>query len=396
MKKVFIISMLLIISICSIFLFLNKQEEQILIQDNTTLNSSSLAVYLENEDGEYESSSTIPLKDDGYVFSNAVCENDVEVKWNEEAWSIIVSDEPTFRCHLYFNIKVPAKDTILLGKNVATRNNFSTALTTDTTGTIYQAEDNDGKTYYFSGGPTDNWVSFAGFYWRIIRINGDGTIRLIYNGTSTATTGTSTQIGTSKFNDYLDEMRYVGIVYGELNDTRGYGNNSTIITELNNWYQTNILVGEYVNYIDKSASFCSDRNEGTRIETGNFYYAAYDRLNSKSPSFKCDAEDLLSEDNGRLDYSIGLITADEVMYGGLSDFSYDSVENNYLYTNTSYWTMSPAYFGGSNAHVVLVVDYGWYSHTQVIYSNGVRPVINLRADVTLTGSGTSTDPYVVS
>ena len=54
-----------------------------------------------------------------------------------------------------------------------TRSDFSTTIEETTTGTIYYADTNKGRTYYFAGNPTDNWVSWAGFYWRIIRINED-------------------------------------------------------------------------------------------------------------------------------------------------------------------------------------------------------------------------------
>ena len=79
---------------------------------------------------------------------------------------------------------------------------------------LYMAEDDYGKSYYYRGVVNNNYVSFAGFIWRIIRINGDGSIRMIYSGTSTADTGAKTSIGTSVFNTDPYDMAYLGYKYG--------------------------------------------------------------------------------------------------------------------------------------------------------------------------------------
>ena len=121
--------------------------------------------------------------------------------------------------------------------------NPPTGQTTDWTGET---------TYYYTGNP-NNWVQFAGFWWRIIRINGDGSIRMIYQGTSANTTGSGTQIGTSAFNSSYNNKTYVGLVYNTSNQ-HGYGQNSTIMTTLNNWYNNNIENDDknlhYEQYID--------------------------------------------------------------------------------------------------------------------------------------------------
>lgn len=79
---------------------------------------------------------------------------------------------------------------------------------------LYMAEDDYGKSYYYRGSIDNNYVSFAGFIWRIIRINGDGSIRMIYSGTSTTDTGEKTSIGTSAFNTDPYDMAYLGYKYG--------------------------------------------------------------------------------------------------------------------------------------------------------------------------------------
>ncbi len=291
---------------------------------------------------------------------------------------------------------------------VLTRTSFSSTVTNTTTGTIYKSADSsqydeDGEVYYFAGNPTDNWISFAGFYWRIIRINGDGSIRLIYNGTSTATTGTGTQIGTSAFNTERGDNMYVGYMYTS-GEVHGLGTSSTIKGVLDNWYLTNIQNAGYSSYIDTNAGFCGDRTPSSGTGTGTTYteYAAINRLNyNKNPLYKCsNSTDLFTlndsnQGNKALTYPIGLITADEVAYAGgvygTRNIGY------YLFTNQFYWTISPSFFSGSDASVFNVGDIGSFGNGYVYDPWGVRPVINLKADTLfeLGGTGTSTNPYVV-
>ena len=311
---------------------------------------------------------------------------------------------------------------------VLTRTNFSSTVTNTTTGTIYKSAnesqyDDDGEVYYFAGNPTDNWFYFGGFYWRIVRINGDGSIRLIYNGTSTNQKGNSTMINTSQvFNDSKNNNMYVGYMY-QSGQVHGLQTNSSIKTTLDNWYISNLA--DEANYLDGNAGFCGDRYPSTSSSSSNgkggtgtttTYYGAHIRLRSgKNPSFKCrDSQDLYttngsSKGNGALIVNnsnnenyrdetptpIGLITADEVAFaGGVVGSSNSSY---YLYNKAYYWTMSPYYFRSANssALVFVVPDNGNLGGTDVDTSRGVRPVINIRSDVAMTGSGTTSDPFKI-
>ena len=320
-----------------------------------------------------------------------------------------------------------AKDTILANYSaILTRTDFSSIVTATTTGTIYKSVnslqyDNDGEVYYFAGNPTDNWVRFAGFYWRIIRINGDKSIRLIYNGTSTATTGTSTQLQTTTYNRYsYNDNAGVGYMYGttgstSYSSTHANINSSTIKLTIDSWYKTNIVDKGYSNYVSQNTGFCNDRYPSTNYSNSNglggtgtttTFYASLIRLyandssSNASPSFKCiNSNDLFTvsssnQGNKALTYPVGLITADEVAYaGGVSDLNNTGY---YLYTKQDYWTMTPA-IASNYAQVNIVASNGWLHGTNVANYDitGARPVINLRADVQLTGTGTMSDPYVV-
>ena len=90
---------------------------------------------------------------------------------------------------------------------------FSKTTTTDEG--LYMAEDDDGASYYYRGAVKNNYVSFAGYTWRIVRRNGDGSIRMIYSGKTTSDTGESTAIGKSSFNEKYWDPAYVGYKYNE-------------------------------------------------------------------------------------------------------------------------------------------------------------------------------------
>ena len=270
------------------------------------------------------------------------------------------------------------------GRYILASANPPTGETTDWTG---------GTSYYYTGKP-NNWIQFARFYWRVIRINGDGSIRMIYQGTSANETGEGTQIGTSTFNSSNNNKTYVGLVYDGTNQ-HGYGTNSTIMNTLNNWYNSNLASYEE-DYIDTGAGFCSDRNmaSGSNFNSsGSIYYASYDRRNGKA-SLQCHDDDILSKDNGKLPNPIGLVTSDEAVLTGITWNNANT--GSYLYTGQTYWTMSPYYYSG-NALVFYVYSDGHLNSDSLISwpVPGVRPVINLRADVSLTGSGTTSDPFKV-
>ena len=140
------------------------------------------------------------------------------------------------------------------------RTSFSSVLTTDNTKTLYTSTENGTTVYYFAGNATDNWVQFAGYYWRIIRTNSDAGVRLLYHGTST--TATDAYIGTSKFNTEYNDPMYVGYMYGASNATsidRSNTNNSTIKGVIDTWYKNNLNTN-YGKYISTTAVYCNDRS----------------------------------------------------------------------------------------------------------------------------------------
>ena len=375
-----------------------------------------VAMYQEENDS-YKSIDTVPTsgytlnEEKSYCEVNDAKDDNISMEYKDGKVYIGVSKKGT-KCYLYFDIQNQylVKEYLLSKyQTILARNDFNVALTENTTGIIYQGEDNDGQTYYFAGNPTDNWVKFAGFYWRIIRINGDGTLRLIYNGINADATGDNTSIKLGSFNNDRTNNMYVGYKYTN-NEIHGLNYESTILIALNEWYQTNLQ--SYSAYIDINAGFCGDREPSTNntisngsggTGTTNTYYASYIRLvANKNPTYKCKSNDLYTtsksnKGNKSLSNPIGLISADEVAYAGGSS----SISNNnyFLFSKGSYWTMSPYFFYNNGAYVFYV---DWYTGKLAYFSVsssavGIRPVINLASDVTIkSGNGTSKTPYEIS
>ena len=300
------------------------------------------------------------------------------------------------------------------------RGSFSSVLTTDNTKTLYTGTENGTTVYYFAGNATDNWVKFGknesnqDLYWRIIRTNSDGGVRLLYHGTSTTTT--DAYIGISAFNTTYNNPMYVGYMYGtsgSLVNNRTNTNNSTIKTTIDTWYTRNLEAKGYTKYISTTAVYCNDRSvtKGTYSTSSSFDYAARTRLDTnKTPSYDCaTAEDKFTADsstgNGKLKYPIALMTADEVSFaGGLwatnaPTWYYYNSANGSSTGDIWWWLLSPYLWNGSGAYVFSV--YGssgpgnlYRSHVNGTY--GVRPAISLKSCIKYsTGDGSASAPYTI-
>lgn len=289
--------------------------------------------------------------------------------------------------------------------------NFTKTSIDDGTNGIYSAKDDLGTSYYFRGNVTNNYVKFANKYWRIIRINGDGTIRMIYAGTSAHANGyndssaNDMSIGTSAFNSSYNDNTYVGYMFGTKGastyaNTHSNTTNSTIKTRLDSWYDTNIVNTGNEKYI-ADAIYCNDRSvsSGTGIGTTNTTYAAKTRRNNGQPTLKCaNNNDKFTKSttigNGKLTKMIGLITSDEVIYAGGKSGTYN--QEYYLYSGAWYWTMAPYSYASGLAYVDDVSSEGnlYNGYVNNTYG-GVRPVVSLKSDAISGGSGTAASPFLV-
>ena len=294
------------------------------------------------------------------------------------------------------------------------RTSFSSVLTTDNTKTLYTGTENGTTVYYFAGNTTNNWVKFANLYWRIIRTNHDGSIRLLYSGTNHNTT--EGYIGISAFNTSYNSPVYVGYKYGtSIGSNRQNTNDSTIKKYVDNWYSNNL--SSYSKYISTEAVYCNDRElaPGLTYNTGNttFYYAPRERLSTnKTPTYNCtNNKDAFSGSNSeaKLTYPIGLMTADEIAYAGgkvtpdlPSPYAwyYLNSAGGSITGSTFWWLMSPNRKEGSKSLVCDVSgsgDPGYLANDFVNEGGAVRPAVSLKTCTLWTsGNGAPETPYEIS
>ena len=346
-----------------------------------------------------------------------------------------------------------------------TRDTYDAVFTNNTTGTLFTATEKnvhnttDTTVYYYAGNTTNNWVKFGIFasdgpirgydsanstsfkeyttleecnsassyntncsyawkkgdpmYWRIIRTNADGSVRLLYSGTSYDIT--EGYIGKSKFTKTIKDPMYVGYKYGTsgtLESNRTNENDSTIKTYIDTWYQNNLIV--YTKYLSSNAVYCNDRElkSGEKYSTTSFFYASDERISTnKQPTYNCtNMRDAFSINNteAKLTYPIALMTADEVSYAGGQVSTKLTAPYAWYYTNANgesitgsnlTWSLTPYYLGMFGVSV-------WGVHgsdspgslVQALVGNlaVVRPAISLKSCVKYSsGDGTAGNPYTI-
>ncbi len=315
-----------------------------------------------------------------------------------------------------------------LGSEVTT----FTSVSRETEHVLNTAPDDYGTSYYFRGNVIDNYVSFADKVWRIVRINGDGSIRLILDDVAKDSSGNA--INTA-FNTNKDDNAYVGYMYGTpgsttYDATHENKNDSTIKIAVDKWYEDNLKTN-YSNYLADTL-FCGDKTlaesgiGGVTTQLGygtnQTYYSSTERLLYSSgttglttsiPTLKCaeKTNDNYSrytttkgtlpngkETNGNLKYPIGLLTADEVAYAGA--YKQKQINKTYYLYNSSItsnvWFLASQQYDATNARTwYSSPSEGFIDNHYVYRLFAFRPTINLKNNVKFSGTGTSTDPYKI-
>ncbi len=415
------------------------------------LNILALHVQTEENSETYDSISDVPKGNYKINKEKSYCtipESDshlinIPMEYKDNKVYIGITKKGT-KCYVYLDKDNLLKNSILtkeLSNNCPSILNGEVQITgvEDTNELLCEAIDDYGVTRYFRGVVDNNWLKFGklnsnqgsdsnkDIWWRIIRINGNGTIRIIYAGIASLgqtpnLTGATTNIigGYVKYNDQYKDNTYIGFKTSTVgatkySDAHKNTNDSIIKSKLDNWWNTTNLQS-LISKIDLDTGFCGDRTPytGTTDSTKDVdgtvgygtiktFYGSYIRLvTNKTPTYKCENNNDLytvsSVKNGNrsLTHPVGLITADEVVYGG---GLFESNNQNYwLYTNAYYWTMSPMSY--PSAYVFNVNSDGKLVNNLVTDTNGVRPVINLKADTVFKtdsndNMGTVNNPYIV-
>jgi len=319
-------------------------------------------------------------------------------------------------------------ETILANNEVKTPiSTPGVAVSTNEEALLASTEDDYGKSYYFRGAVTNNYVEFANKCWRIVRVGGDGSVKIILhndnkagaanpcdaanNSASAAFARYSGETYESAFNTNKEDNAYIGFKYGTPGSntyeaTHANTNNSTILTNLETWYTNNLKTYESV---IADTVWCNDKSvsSGLGYGTNDTDYGATQRLVSTNgsaggtgPSLKCNGE--LS----KITSKVGLITADELAYAGYAYRLKNST--TYLQENATdnWWcSLSPVFFSsdanvwdaGGSAVVWGVKDSrGSFGFVGVNDAFGVRPSISLKSTTNVTGEGTSSSPFIIS
>ena len=343
-----------------------------------------------------------------------------------------------------------------------TRTDFSTVLETENTKTLYTVDGNwtdNGKTvYYFAGNALDNWIKFGkdasgrDLYWRIIRTNEDGSVRLLYMGISMDTTKAYINIGAineqQEYNFNYDDFVYAGYMYGakrNLESNRMNTWNSSVKTVVDDWYNGNINAktdaagNKYDKYVSRTAIYCNDRSADNYTSdkyndgSSEIRFSAYYRFSQ--PSYKCgndvsgslypsaDNADRFSAStdttysngvsagNGKLQYPVALITYDDLAFAGARRafhapawFNFNSTGD--LAITGNWWTMTPEEYSlGTDNKGYMDVFHVYGEKNAPGLTGGwtvnakryVRPVLSLKSCVLATnGDGSINSPYEVS
>ena len=307
-------------------------------------------------------------------------------------------------------------------KTISSNKNATEALLAST-------EDDYGTSYYFRGSVKNNYVQFANKCWRIVRITGDGSIKLVLHNDNTSASSSPCSLlnnntsaafahydgskYTSKFNVDRYDNAYIGFMYGSAGasdyaSAHANTNKSIILTNLETWYTNNLA-----SYESKLADtiWCNDKSTISGelgYGANDTKYSAENRIYStKQPTFKCPNDNNVGKlskftvndttnGNGSLDYKIGLLTADEMLFSGFLARNYKSV--SYLKENTGdnvWWSLSPCNYYGVMGSAIWSVQSS--TILDVASLAAVRPAISLISSITISGgTGTSEDPYVIN
>ena len=261
---------------------------------------------------------------------------------------------------------------------------------------------------------TWNGATTNDMYWRIIRTNADGSIKLLYAGTSPDSD--KAYVGLSEFNTTYDDPMYAGYKYGttgSLENNRLNTNDSTIKTYVDNWYKNNLIA--YTKYLSKDAVYCNDRNLAsgqTYSTTSNFDYASWERIGTnKQPTYNCtNMRDAFSVNNtsAKLNYPIGLMSIDELSYAGGNSSTRLTAPYVWYYTNANgessygsltFGSLSLVRWKGSYTLVWGINGSDSPGFLNGIHTGGlhaVRPSVSLLScNLIFGGDGSPENPYVV-
>lgn len=207
---------------------------------------------------------------------SGIVDTGASISWRNNKWLLSIDDVSTggTKCTVRFtDEQYKLLTDAIKGKN---NKNVSVAQTTpgsevsaDTEAVLASTQDDYGTSYYFRGAVENNYVEYANMCWRIVRITGNGSIKMIlynYNGlfngaTTSSSSSPCSENGTSlaylrttastnifTFNTTNKDNAHIGLMYGSYSTTNSSSyaiahantNKSSILSTLESWY-SNVL-----------------------------------------------------------------------------------------------------------------------------------------------------------
>ena len=324
--------------------------------------------------------------------------------------------------------------------NIKTRTDFSTPYTDVNIGTMYKSQEDNTDVYYFAGDARNNWVKFGTFntdktiykgwgtfennytyhvydsmsectnaskfnsnceaftlwkkgdpiYWRIIRTDKDGGVKLLYHG-----------------NSYVSENTYIAgnESYSVNCTTNGINcidyNNSNAKIKIDKWFNENLI--NYSKYINPEASYCNDKSIYNSDDTWTYFSGNYRLAQTKNPTLNCNSKDVIKT-------NIALITADEVAFaGGVYGIKNDKVwyylnnKNNPSINHVGeWWSMTGDAYNDTYSTIQTIeparigCEGSISSHSVLYNAKSFRPVITLNGEnLWKSGDGSASNPYEI-
>ena len=387
MKKVIIILIIFSLVFISFFVFKKDEEKE----------NKNISVILETEEGNIETNK-FPSKND-YEYLSTECENtsdNINTIFNESSWKLNLSVEEEsidgdFFCTIYFKEYPTINELIFKNneiKNTPLTTPGSEVATTDEGLIKGGIDDYNSNMYYFRGKVENNYIKLGEDLWRIVKINGDGSVKIILNDlvlnedNSVKKIQYSTLETASSISEAQRILKF---------------SNSILLTELKKYYNEKLL--DYDEVIEKT-KFCTDLSyqmNGTRTDFNTFT-----RLNKlTAPVSKCSSTSYIYEEK------IGSLTSDEIVYAGAAGYITVStnMKNKIFYLNINdyksryFHTISPSVYYMMDNKTISNIVYDFKSGGLVgsnLENNiGIRPVISIKGDTKAMGNGTINDPYVL-
>lgn len=313
-------------------------------------------VYANNVTYDLESSDNLKISK---TLKSEIVLNQVAINGNETInYKLTLKSTDSYKGLIQIGIKENEENTfadVILSNNIVSEVSLTEKGESSTLDEgLIKKEDDYGVAYYFRGSVKNNNVVFANMNWKIVKINGDGSVKLVLN----------------ELISDLSKYYETDYAFSE----------SKIYEVLNTWYTNKLSdYSDYIAYYKYCNDYVLDKEDTL----------AYNRvLVNKIPSYVCQGSIVNSR--------IGLLTIDEVSLAGAS-----TLENKdyYLYNENiknPYYTMSGYSIKNDTYNAFIVLENGSISNVNGTLLRGVRPVINIIKTAKVSGSGMVDDPYILS